>query len=95
LLGETLIVPDLNTATVALRETDGAYDFVTLQGEMLSRHGVYTGGYANGAGKTPGSILGRRNQISDLQAAVAKAQERMDEFSRRKGALTGERRRPS
>jgi chromosome segregation protein len=90
LLGETLVVADLPTATKALGETGGEYDFVTLQGEMLSRHGVYTGGYANGAGKTPGSILGRKNQITELESTLKKAQERMEEFSRRKGALAGE-----
>ncbi len=90
LLGQTLVVPDLNAATGAWRESNGAFDFVTLSGEMLSRHGVYTGGSANGSGKAPGSILGRKNQIAELQAQLSQAQEQVNELSRRKGGLLSE-----
>src|SRR5262249_21146142 len=48
LLGSTRIVRDLNAATTAWRESQGAFHFVTLGGEVLSNHGVYTGGAANG-----------------------------------------------
>ncbi len=73
LLGQTLIVPDLATATTAWRETNGAFDFVTRTGELLNRHGIYTGGSANGSsnGKAPSSILGRKNQIAELQTQLA------------------------
>jgi chromosome segregation protein len=90
LLGRTLVVPDLDTASAAWREHNGAYDFVTLSGEMLSSHGVFTGGYANGSGKTPASILGRKNQIADLQSRLAAAQAQVADLSRRKGALQSE-----
>ena len=90
LLSRTLIVPDLATATNAWRESNGAFDFVTLSGEMLSRHGVYTGGSANGSGKAPGSILGRKNQIVELQTVLGQAQEQVTQLSRRKGALLSE-----
>jgi chromosome segregation protein len=90
LLGRTLVVPDLDAASAAWREYNGAYDFVTLSGEMLSCHGVFTGGYANGSGKTPASILGRKNQIAGLQSRLAAAQEQVGELSRRKGALLSE-----
>ncbi len=70
LLGLTRVVRDLDAATAAWRETNGAFHYVTLSGEMLSRHGIYTGGYHNGTGdgKAPASILGRKNQIAELQA---------------------------
>ena len=90
LLGQTLIVPDLNTATNAWRESHGAVDFVTLSGELLSRHGVFTGGSANGSGKAPGSILGRKNQIADLKNEIGREQEQVNEFSRHKGTLLSE-----
>ncbi|MEW6302046.1 MAG: chromosome segregation protein SMC [Verrucomicrobiota bacterium] len=91
LLARTLIVPDLKTATAGWRESQGRYDFVTLGGELLSRHGVFTGGAANGSsGKAPSSILGRKNQISELQGQLAQLQEKVNEASRRKGALTSE-----
>jgi chromosome segregation protein len=92
LLGQTFIVGDLSSATAAWRETDGTYDFVTLSGELLSRHGVYTGGYlnGNGSGRAPSSVLGRKNQIAELQADLAGLQQRVLEQSGRKDALLGE-----
>lgn len=91
LLGSTRIVRTLEVATQAWRETSGAFHYVTLTGEVLSSHGVYTGGQSgNGAGKAPGSILGRKNQIADLQGALAQIQERVNEISRNKGALQSE-----
>ena len=92
LLGQTLIVPDLAAATVGWRATNGAFDFVTANGELLNRYGIFTGGYLNGAGngKAPASILGRKNQIAELQTAAAKLLEQVNEASRRKGALLSE-----
>jgi chromosome segregation protein len=92
LLGMTRIVRDLDAATKAWRESDGAFHYITLNGELLSRHGVYTGGYSNGNGdgKAPASILGRKNQIADLRAALAKLHEQVAGISRAKGALQGE-----
>ncbi len=90
LLCQTLIVPDLNAATAAWQESGGKFDYVTRSGEILSRHGVYTGGSSNGSGKAPGSILGRKNQIAELQAQLAQAQEQVTQLSRRKGALLSE-----
>jgi chromosome segregation protein len=59
---------------------------------LLSRHGIYTGGYLNGNGnsKAPSSILGRKNQITELQTTVADLQERVAEASRQRGALLSE-----
>ncbi|MBM3877060.1 MAG: chromosome segregation protein SMC [Verrucomicrobia bacterium] len=92
LLGRTLVVADLATATTAWRECGGKYDFVTLTGELLNRHGVFTGGYLNGAGSgaAPSSILGRKNQIADLQAKLGAMQQQIDDASRARGALQAE-----
>ncbi len=91
LLGQTLIVPDLAAATAACRETPGIFDFVTPTGELLTRHGVFTGGANNVNGnKAPTSILGRKNQIADLQSQLAQLQEQVNESSRHKGALQSE-----
>ncbi len=90
LLGQTLIVPDLATATSAWRENHGAIDFVTLSGDVLSRHGVFTGGSTNGSGKAPGSILGRKNQIAELKGQIDGEQAQVNELSRKKGALLSE-----
>jgi chromosome segregation protein len=90
LLGRTLIVTDLSVATSAWRESGGAFDFVTMTGELLSRHGVFTGGSSNGTGKTPASILGRKNQIADLATQLAQLAEQVNRTSRHKGALLSE-----
>jgi chromosome segregation protein len=92
LLGLTRIVRDLGAATAAWRETDGAFHYVTVGGELLSRHGVFTGGCANGNGQGKGaaSILARKNQIADLKTALAQLADQVAEFSRRKGALQSE-----
>jgi chromosome segregation protein len=90
LLGQTLIAPDLAAATEAFQKQPGLWDFVTSQGDLLSRHGIYTGGVANGSGKAPASILGRKNQIAELHTAVEALQERVGEISRQKGSLQSE-----
>ena len=92
LLGRTVIAPDLAGAGAAWRESNGAFNFVTPAGELLDRHGIFTGGHANGngSGKAPDSILGRKNQIAELRGSAAALQERVHEASRRKGALHGE-----
>jgi chromosome segregation protein len=89
LLGLTRMVPDLAAATAAWRESHGAFDFVTATGELLTRHGVYTGGSGNGS-QVPASILGRRNQIADLQTQLGALQDQVHQASRRKGALQSE-----
>jgi chromosome segregation protein len=92
LLGMTRIVRDLDAATIAWRESNGAFHYVTMTGEVLSRQGVYTGGCGNGNsnGKVAASILGRKNQIANLQVGLAKLQEHVAEISRRKGAAQSE-----
>ncbi len=90
LLNTTRIVRNLEAATAAWRQSDGSLHFVTLSGDLLSCHGVYTGGSANGSAKGAASILGRKNQISELQAALAVLHEQVAGISRRKGALQGE-----
>jgi chromosome segregation protein len=91
LLGLTRIVPDLAAATAAWHESHGAFDFVTSTGELLTRHGVFTGGSSNGNGNhAPASILGRKNQIAELQNHLATLQEQVNETSRKKGALQSE-----
>lgn len=92
LLGMTRIVRDLDSATAAWRETHGAFHYVTLGGELLSRHGIYTGGSLNGKvnGNGAASILGRKNQIGELQGELRALHERVTEISLSKGAQQSE-----
>lgn len=89
LLERTLIVDSLDAATVAWRQCEGAFDFVTKTGEVLSRHGVFTGGSGNGT-KNSVSALARKNQIAELRATTARLQEELEAASRSKGALQTE-----
>jgi chromosome segregation protein len=92
LLGRTFIASDLPTATAQIQNGHAGCDFVTLTGDVLSRHGIYTGGYLNGHGnpKAPASILGRKNQIAELQNHLTELQNRVAEASRKRGALLAE-----
>ena len=92
LLGRTFIASDLPTATAQIQNGHAGCDFVTVTGDLLSRHGIYTGGYLNGHGnpKAPASILGRKNQITELQTELTEVQNRVAEMSRRRGALLSE-----
>ncbi|HTI99439.1 MAG TPA: chromosome segregation protein SMC [Dongiaceae bacterium] len=92
LLGRTLIVPDLATATASARNGHAGFNFVTHTGELLNQHGIYTGGQtsANGSGKAAASILGRKNQIAELQTTLEKLRDEVAEISRRRGALQSE-----
>ncbi|HZF01957.1 MAG TPA: chromosome segregation protein SMC, partial [Methylomirabilota bacterium] len=92
LLGHTFIASDLATATAQIQNGHAGCDFVTLKGDLLSRHGIYTGGYLNGHGnpKAPASILGRKNQITDLQNNLTEVQNRVANASRKRGTLLNE-----
>ncbi|HVU26860.1 MAG TPA: chromosome segregation protein SMC [Verrucomicrobiae bacterium] len=92
LLGRTFIAADLPTATAQIQNGHAGCDFVTLKGDLLSRHGIYTGGYLNGSGnpKAPASILGRKNQIAELQNELAEIQSRIANASKKRGALLAE-----
>ena len=92
LLGRTFIASDLGTATAQIQNGHAGCDFVTLGGELLNRHGIYTGGYLNKGsnGKAPSSILGRKNQITELQAELSELQTLVEEASRKRGALLSE-----
>ncbi len=90
LLGMTRIVADLNAATSAWEESQGAFHYVTLTGDLLSAQGVYTGGVSNGNGKAATSILGRKNQIAELHTRLELLQEHSAACSRQKGALQSE-----
>ena len=92
LLGRTFIASDLPTATAQIQNGHAGCDFVTIKGDLLSRHGIYTGGYLNGHGnpKAPASILGRKNQITELQNDLMMIQNRVADASRKRGVLLGE-----
>jgi len=90
LLGRTLIVPDLNAALTLAAGAWAGWDFVTPTGEVLTRLGVFTGGAQGASGKAPASILGRKNQIAELQAEIAALQGSLAEATEKQSALQSE-----
>ena len=87
LLGQLVIVPDLDAAMLG-REQYPDLDFVTRNGELLSRHGVFSGGRGNG--NTSASLLARKNEIATLEKELGDLSENADQLSREKGNLQGE-----
>ncbi|MEC8972406.1 MAG: chromosome segregation protein SMC, partial [Verrucomicrobiota bacterium] len=87
LLGRLVIVPDLDAAMRG-RERHGDLDFVTRAGELLSRHGVFSGGRGNG--NASASLLARKNEIAALETELEGLGENADKLSREKGNLQGE-----
>ncbi|WCJ60428.1 chromosome segregation protein SMC [Fontisphaera persica] len=89
LLGRTRLVPDLAAATAAWQQHPGQWDYVTPHGDLLSRHGIFSGGSSSN-GSQAASILSRKNQIQSLRATLSGLQEKLNECNRRKGALQAE-----
>ncbi|MGZ5568309.1 MAG: chromosome segregation protein SMC, partial [Limisphaerales bacterium] len=90
LLGNTLIVDDLAAATAAWKQTNGAFNFVTRTGDLLNSSGIFTGGAGGNDKGASASILGRKNQIAELQQAADQIQEQVNEASKTKGSLLSE-----
>ena len=87
LLGRLVIVPDLDVA-IRGREQHRDLDFVTCAGELLSRHGVFSGGRGNG--NASASLLARKNEIAGLEKELEGLDKNVDELSHEKGDLQGE-----
>ena len=90
LLGRTLIVDTLETATRLWRSNPGRFDFVTRNGESLSQQGIYTAGNSNSNANDHSSILARRNQVDDLEHQLTNLGRQIDGASRHKGQLLAE-----
>jgi len=76
LLGDVLLVHNLNDAIELWRSNGLDKTFVTLEGEMVDHQGVITGGYSNGA---DGNILRKRREIKDLSAALSDLESKIAE----------------
>lgn len=80
LLGDALLVDRLDRA-VHLWEDDGTHcTLVTLEGDVVDRSGVITGGTAEGAGA---GVLQKKREIGELSAAVEAAGEAVRHLSSR------------
>ena len=84
LLGHLVIVPDLDAAMRG-REQHHDLDFVTSAGELLSRHGVFSGGRGNG--NASASLLSRKNEIAGLERELEGVGGNVNDLSREKGDM--------
>ena len=90
LLGETFLVPDLEQAARLWKQTQGRYDFVTQDGELLTRQGLYLAGRKDKPNQPAASILGRKNQIRKLSDSEHRLQKTIDQKTRQKEELAAE-----
>ncbi len=67
LLGDVLLVEDLDKAVAIWRQNGITKTLVTPDGEMIDPHGIITGGFSNGA---DAGILQKRGEIKRLRAEV-------------------------
>jgi chromosome segregation protein len=68
LLGDVLVVEDLNRAITLWRETKTDKTIVTLEGEVVDPHGVVTGG----SRESSVGVLEQKREIRELEEVVAK-----------------------
>ena len=71
LLGGTVIVDNLITATAIAKQTRYAFRIVTLDGDIINPQGSMTGG---SKAKNKASIIGRENEIAELEKQIDKLQ---------------------
>ena len=80
LLGETALVNDLETAVSAWRNNGRDTSLVTLEGDLIDRSGIISGGkLANG----PHGLLTRKREIIELAKKVAHYSKEVDVIKRR------------
>jgi len=73
LLGKTLVVDNIDNATVIANKYKHKIRMVTVEGELLSPGGSMTGG----AFKNKSNLLGRKREIEDLERNVKQLQKEM------------------
>nr|MCU0530886.1 chromosome segregation protein SMC [Syntrophales bacterium] len=85
LLGDTLLVSDLQSG-IALWERNGFRGtLVTPDGDMISPHGVLTGG--SRASTEQSSLLSRKREIAELEKDASRLEGRLREESQGRSAL--------
>jgi chromosome segregation protein len=80
LLGNTVVVDDLDTAISAWRSNGKDRSFVTVEGDIVDERGVVSGGRLS---QTSHGLLARKREISELKAQSLGAQKKVDALSHR------------
>ena len=85
LLGDVLLIPDLRTGIALWSQNGFRGTFVTPDGDMISPHGVLTGG-SNGNGER--SLLKDKREIQELEGDIEDLSESIRETGEEKQRLT-------
>ena len=84
LLGRTIVVEDLNNATVVAKKFNYSYRIVTLKGDIINAGGSMTGGSLP---KTSVNLLNRRFRIEKIKNDINKLSKVQDRFRRRQKSI--------
>jgi len=84
LLGDVLLIPNLETGLSLWRRNGFSGTFVTPDGDIITPHGVLMGG--NGAG-TESSLLRNKREISELEQELERFEAHLDEENVRRDGL--------
>lgn len=80
LAGNTAIAENLEQAVSAWKECGGMQSFVTLEGDIVDKNGIISGGKLANASH---SLLSRKREISELQEKDARLKKEVEELSAR------------
>ena len=81
LLGRTVIVEDLDTATILARQNNYSFRVITLKGDVINPSGSITGGSV--ATKTV-NILGRGREIASLEKEIKDKKDKEEKIKKEK-----------
>jgi chromosome segregation protein len=81
LLGDIIVMDNLNNATALHKKFKYSYKLVTLQGERLSPGGAMTGGSIQ---RLTGGIIGRPRQLTELGEQIQILEKTFDQISKTK-----------
>ena len=85
LLGDTILVPDLNSGIALWQRNGFRGTLVTPDGDMISPHGVLTGGSRTVTEES--SLLHRKREIADLEKDASRLEGQIRDESQSRGAL--------
>ncbi len=74
LLSRCVVVSDIDAGITISRKYKNDFKIVTLNGEVLNKGGTMSGGYIS----ETSNILGREQEIAELSAEIAKAEEKIE-----------------
>ena len=74
LLGHTVVMEDIDSATVVAKKYSYSFKIVTLDGQVINAGGSFTGGSL----KKSEGIIGRKQEVSDLAAHLEKLSQQIE-----------------